>query len=152
MTERLVDQAAPNGPRARFSLLMPPDSPEGRVLLVRHLTRDLLWRPEVTAHPNEAQELVEAVYATDTPAATMTTLSRLTGCPASPDSLGGYRIPLRRGRIRVLPLAAAATLFPGIAPGAGPRLIGLTLATRSPRAAVVHAGGVALRFMPAAET
>jgi hypothetical protein len=39
----------------------------------------------------------------------MTRLSRLAGRPAEPDPLGGYRIPLARGVLRILPPAA---LFP----------------------------------------
>ncbi len=150
ITERLMDQAAPEGPRARFALLMPPDPPEGRVLLIRHLTPGLLWRPEYVVHPNGATTLSEVVYASDAPASTMTTLSRLAGRPAQPDSLGGYQLPLDRGRVRVLPRAAAAELFPGVPnPSVIPSLMGLTIAADIASARVVHAGGVAIRFVPA---
>ena len=161
VTERLVDQAAPEGPRARFHLLTPPDAPEGRVLLIRHATRDLLWRPEVTAHPNGALSLEEAVYAAADPATAMTWLSRLSGQPFSPDPLGGYRLSLGKGAIRVLPRAVAASLFPCIPAeaasplrgmSAGPALVGLTLAARDPRPEAVHVGGVALRFAPVSPT
>jgi hypothetical protein len=170
-TER---DAGLDGVKARFALLMPPDPPEGRMLLIRHLSRDLLWRPDNTRHPNRAVMLTEAVYASDAPAETMTRLSRITGRPAEPDPLGGYRIPLARGVLRILPPPVAGALFPGAT--AGPPLTGLTIAAEvtgtrgasvaNPRRVdtidltdagqmaaggdgnvrVVHAGGVAIRF------
>ena len=147
ITERLLDAAVPEGPRARFALLMPPDSPDGRILLIRHLTPGLLWRPEHTVHPNGALALTEAVYAVAAPAETMARLSRLAGRPAEPGPLGGYRISCGRGTVRVLPRAAAETLFPGVSGGAP--LTSLTIAADIPEARVVHAGGVAIRFVPA---
>ena len=147
IAERLLDAAAPEGPRARFALLMPSDSPDGRILLIRHLTPGLLWQPEHVVHPNGALALTEAVYAVAAPAGTMARLSRLAGRPAEPDPLGGYRISCGRGAVRVLPPAAAETLFPGVSGGAP--LTGLTIAAAIPEARVVHAGGVAIRFVPA---
>ena len=127
---------------------MPPDSPDGRVLLIRHLTRDRLWQPAHTFHANHAVALTEAVYATASPAETMARLSLLSGRPAEPDPLGGYRVVLARGCLRFLPLAAAAGLFPGTV--GQPRLIGLTIAIDSggEPGRFVQAGGVAIRFVP----
>jgi hypothetical protein len=136
------------GTKARFALITTPDPSDGRVLLIRHLSRDLLWRPDNTVHPNQAVALIETVYATDSPAETMTHLSQMAGRPAEPDPLGGYRIPLARGCVRILPRATAATLFPGSA--GGPPMIGLTIATEASRGAgVIHVGGVAIRFIAA---
>ena len=138
------------GAKARFALIMPPDQPEGRMLLIRHLTRDLLWRPDNLVHPNGAVALTEAVFATCSPAESMTRLSRLTGRPAEPDPLGGYRIKLARGCVRILSRTAAAKLFPGAASTLP--LVGLTIAADTPKDAVssriVHAGAVAIRFTP----
>ncbi len=142
MTERDADQ---HGSRARFALIMPPDSPDGRLLLIRHLTRDLLWRPEHVVHPNRAVALTEVVYAKDTPAETMTRLSRLAGRPEEADPLGGHRVPLSRGCVRILPRIAAEALFRG---GTNtPPLIGLTLTAEIANDQVIHAGGVAIRFI-----
>jgi hypothetical protein len=170
LTERDADE---QGTKARFALILPPDPPAGRMLLIRHLTRDLLWRPDNVDHPNHAVALTEVVYASDAPAETMARLSRLAGRPAEPDPLGGYRIPLTRGALRVLPPAAAKTLFQGTI-ASGP-LFGLTIAIAArPNTAAgvtgatclaetnhatggnqseslaVHAGGVAIRFINAA--
>jgi hypothetical protein len=144
ITER---DAGRHAAKVRFALIMPPDPPEGRMLLIRHLTRGLLWRPDTVVHPNHAVALTEAVYATDSPAETMTRLSRLAGHPAEPDPLGGYSIRLARGALRILPRAVAAALFPGAA--GAPPLIGLTIAVETGDATndrIVHAGGVAIRF------
>lgn len=165
MTER---DAGHDGAKGRFALILPPDPPEGRILLIRHLTRDQLWRPDTVLHPNRAVALTEVIYACDAPAETMTRLSRLAGHPAEPDPLGGYRIHLSRGVLRTLPRAAAARLFPG-ATGNAP-LFGLTIAveatgetiaslsgTRTREATsssrggpAITAGGVAIRFVSAA--
>ena len=101
-------------PPARCPDPLPHGPPAaGRVLLIRQLTRDLLWRPSNTVHPNWAAALTEAVYASDAPAKIMASMSRLAGRPAEPDPLGGYRIRFSRGCVRMLPHAAAAGLFPG---------------------------------------
>lgn len=144
-TEPAITERAASGGTARFALLMPPDPPWGRALLIRHLTRDLLWRPEDTAHPNGALALIEAVFATGTPAVTTAHLSRLSGRPAEPDPMGGYRIGLPRGGIRVLPPDAAATLFPGSTGNA--QVMGLTILARTADRPPMHAGGVAIRFV-----
>ena len=143
VTERTT---TPAGITARFGLVMPPDPPWGRMLLIRHLTRDLLWQPDHVVHSNRAIALIEAVFATETPAHTMVWLSRISGRAAEPDPLGGFRVPLARGCIRVLPPAAAAGLFPG--GGATPPLMGLTIAAEISDARVVHAGGIAIRLQP----
>jgi hypothetical protein len=145
------------GAKVQFALIMPPDGPDGRLLLIRHLTRDLLWRPDNVVHPNRAVALTEVVYGNHAPAETMTRLSRLAGRPAEPDPLGGYRIPLARGVVRILPQTAAATLFQG-ANSDGP-LFGLTIAVEpsnhaqangaTPEGPAINAGGVALRFIRA---
>ena len=156
----------PAGPRPlppAAALPLPHGPPAaGRVLLIRQLTRDLLWRPSNTVHPNWAAALTEAVYASDAPAKIMASMSRLAGRPAEPDPLGGYRIQLSRGCVRMLPHAAAAGLFPGATGGAP--LTGLTIAINADPAAegrgdaaglganrVVHAGGVAIRFVSAGD-
>ena len=127
-----------------FAVVVPPDPPEGRVLLIRHLTRDRLWRPENVVHPNGALALTEAVYAVDLPAETMSRLSRLTGRPAEPDPLGGYRIPLARGRLRILPRGAAPGLFPTAT--ASLPLIGLRVAAGISDDRMIKAGGIAIRL------
>jgi hypothetical protein len=144
----IVERDAGASAKARFAVLMAPDGPEGRVLLVRHLTSELLWRPDTIAHPNNAVGITEIVYAVAAPAKTMARLSRLSGRPAEPDPLGGYRITLERGVVRILPLDAAAKLLPGA--NGRPALAGLTIVTEAAEHGehIDHAGGVTIRFSP----
>ncbi|MEJ0016720.1 MAG: VOC family protein [Acetobacteraceae bacterium] len=160
--ERLVDDADPDGPRARFALIQTPDQPEGRINLVRHLAPEALWQPRFLAHANNVASLDEVVLAVADPADTAARLSRLIGCVAVPDPTEGFALELSHGRIRI---HAAAT-------GVVPRITGLTLGTsdaaaaiartvvergiahhREPSAWVVEAaaaGGVELRFAASA--
>jgi len=144
VTGRDTDQP---GSKLRFALILPADPPEGRMLLIRHLTRDLFWRPDTVVHVNHAVALTEVVYAAQSPAETMTRLSRLSGRPAEPDPAGGYRIPLARGVLRVLPQQVAVALFPGATVTAP--LFGLTIAVAAATTTrqTVAAGGVAIRFV-----
>jgi hypothetical protein len=146
----IVERDAGAGAKARFAVLMAPDGPEGRVLLVRHLMPELLWQPDTTAHPNHAVGIAEIIYSVAAPAETMARLSRLSGRPAEPDPLGGYRIALERGVVRILPLDAAANLLPGAS--GRPALAGLTITTEAAERGdrIDHAGGVTIRFGPAA--
>ena len=116
------------------------------MLLIRHLTRDLLWRPDTVVHPNQAVAVTEVVYASASPAEIMTLLSRLAGRPAEPDPLGGYRIPLARGMLRILPHAVAEILFPGVTSG-GP-LFGLTIAVDASNEAAGARFGPVFRAAP----
>jgi hypothetical protein len=161
--DRAIDDMDPAGPRARFALIQLPDQPEGRINLVRHLTRDRLWQERFLRHPNNAVALAEVVIAVGEPAETAARFSRLVGCPVVPDPAGGLGLELPRGRVRLL-------ADPDIAPL--PRITGLTVQTADRNEAlgrllgergVAHhrhgdallvdmgeAGGVDLRFVPSA--
>ena len=102
-TNRAVDDTEPDGPRARFSLITPPDPHEGHVHLIRHETPDALWQARFLQHPNHAVALDEVVLVTSDPATTAAWYSRLAGRPVVPDLAGGYALTLTRGRIRMLP-------------------------------------------------
>ena len=72
----------------------------------------------------------------------MARLSRLTGRPAEPDPLGGYRIPLARGRLRILPPDAAIGMFPGTS--ATLPLIGIRVAAEIADNRIILLGGIAI--------
>ena len=165
--ERLVDDARPADPPARFTVLTPPDQPEGRILLIRHHTPALLWQDRFLRHPNHAVALAELLLACTEPAETAARLARLAGRVLAPDPLGGYALDLDRGRLRMLPTAAAAALLPGVPMPAPPCIAGVTLHTddnnagllrrldqervarqQDGAAVVVQAGGAGLRFEP----
>jgi hypothetical protein len=164
-TGRAVDDADPAAPRARFALVTPPDPPEGRVHLIRHLTPEAIWQERFLHHPNHATALEEVVLVVAEPAATAALLSRLAGRPVLPDAAGGYALDLPRGRMRMLPAGSLGAVFPGVAVPAVPWIAGITLGTDDANAALrrwledraipfrmvggtlsVQAGGVTLRF------
>jgi hypothetical protein len=166
VTDRAVDDGDPDGPRARFSLITPPDRPEGRFHLIRHLTHMALWQERFLDHPNKAVALEEAILLSPEPAEAAAWLSVLAGRPLVPDPVGGYALDLPQGRIRVLPETAAAVVLPGQDIAPAPCIAGVTLRTSDGNAALVRllgergmacrvdggvvlvaAGGVVLRFV-----
>ena len=134
--ERAVDDADPDGPRARFARLPLPDAPEGRVQLVRHLTPEAIWQERFMAHPNRAVALEAAILAVPDPAATAARFSRLAGRPVVPDPQGGFALELAQGTVRILPLEALAAVLPGVAPPALPFMAGLVVRTDDGAASV----------------
>ncbi|UFN47475.1 VOC family protein [Roseomonas sp. OT10] len=131
--ERPVD--APDGPRAAFSRLPLPDAPEGRIQLIQHLTPELLWQPRWLEHPNNAVALETVVLASEAPAESAARLSRLAGLPLEPDPAGGYALPLRHGRVRILPPASLEAVLPGVVPPSLPFLAGIVVRTGDGNAA-----------------
>ena len=135
-TDRAVDDADPDGPRARFRLITPDDQPAGRFHLIRHLTPELLWQERFLRHPNRVVALAEAIVLTADPAELAVFLSRLSGRPVLPDPLGGYALVLPQGTLRLLPERAAADVSPGMAVTAAPSMAVLTLRTDDANAAL----------------
>jgi hypothetical protein len=130
------------GPIARFARLPFPDAPEGRIQLIRHMTPELVWNPRWMGHCNGAEALEGAILAAEDPAATTARLSRLTGLPARPDTVAGFRIALPGGPgaagphspametwLRVLPPEALGRVLPGVVPPALPFMAGLVIRT-----------------------
>ena len=154
----------PAGPRARFALIQLPDQPEGRINLVHHLTPEALWQERFLRHANNAAALDEVVIAVADPAETAARFSRLVGCVVIPDPAGGFALDLAHGRVRLLPPDADAPAVPcivglSVRTSDGNAAIGRLLAERGiphrarNNALIVHAaaaGGVAVRFVPAA--
>jgi len=167
-TDRAVDDADSTGPRARFALVTPPDAPEGRIHLIRHMTPEALWQDRYLHHPNHSVALEEVVLVVAEPAETAARLSRIAGRPVVPDPVGGFALALSRGRVRVLPLGSFATVCEDVAGPELPWIGSITLQTGDRNAALrrwlqdrtipfragggallVQAGGVVVRFVPA---
>ncbi len=121
-TERALDDSDPTSPRVGFSLITPPDPPEGRVHLIRHLTPEAMWQPRFLVHPNQAASLTALTLIVAEPAVTAAWLSRVTGRPAVVEA-DGLAIDLGRQRLRILPAPGADH------PPALPWVSGLTLRT-----------------------
>ncbi|WP_270938940.1 VOC family protein [Falsiroseomonas oryzae] len=152
----------PGGPIARFARLPFPDAPEGRVQLVQHLTPELVWDARWMGHRNGAEALESAILASADPAETTVRLARLSGLPAEPDSLAGFRLRLPGGAraagpdsprmetvIRILPQEALPRALPGVTAPALPFMAGMVIRTAdkaaSARALLAH---LPLRDMP----
>ena len=133
----------PGGPTARFARLPFPDAPEGRVQLVQHLTPELVWDPRWMGHRNGAEALESAILVAANPAETTARLALLSGLPAEPDPLAGFRLrlpgaagaagpesPAMETRIRILPPEALPRLLPGVAVPALPFMAGMVIRTR----------------------
>lgn len=146
--DRAIDDADPDGPRARFAFIFVADYPEGRINLVRHLTPELLWQDRWLRHPNNAAELTEAILAVADPAEAAARLSRVAGCPAVPDPAGGFALELRHGRVRLLSDAGLSAVLPDIHVPALPSIVGITVETSDANQAIgrlVAERGIACR-------
>ncbi len=127
--ERPVDEADPHSPVARFERIPLPDAPESTIQLIKHLTREAIWQPRFTAHANGAVSLEAVVLAVPEPAETAARFSRLAGVPVVPDPAGGFALVMERGRVRILPEAGVAAVFPVVAAPASPSIVGMVVAT-----------------------
>ncbi len=136
--ERPVDDTDPDGPKARFARVPLPNSPEGRIQLIRHLTPEAIWQERFVSHPNGAVALEEVVLAVAAPAESAARLSLLAGRPVTPDPAGGYALAMPQGRVRVLPPDALTTVFPGAAIPSLPFIAGFSVRTGDGNAAVAR--------------
>lgn len=101
-TERALDDSDPASPRVGFSLITPPDPPEGRVHLIRHLTQGAMWQNRFLSHPNRVTSLASLTLVVERPAITAAWLSRVAGRTVVVDG-PGLALALGRQRLRILP-------------------------------------------------
>jgi len=150
--ERPVDDADPTGPQARFARLPLPDAPEGRIMLIRHLTPDAIWQERFMSHPNHAVALEEVLVAVAEPAETAARFARLAGRPAVPDLAGGFALPLPRGRVRLLSREGLQQALPELQPPTLPFIAGVTLRSDDGNAAMAALlRARAIRYRPVAD-
>lgn len=137
--ERMVD--TPDGQAlARFERVpvAPHETPEGIVFYINHLTRPVLWQPQLLSHANGAIGLAEMVFHVADVAEAAARYARFFG--VAPEGTGGVRrLALPHG---TLILADKDNLpGPGVAPA--PAIAAITVTTAS--LAAVH------RLLDAAE-
>ncbi|WP_439579634.1 VOC family protein [Elioraea sp.] len=133
--ERPID--APGGAAtARFARVPMPDAPEGRIQLIRHLTPELLWQPDLLDHPNHAVALEEVALVVVDPAESAARFARLVGVAATPLA-EGLVLTLPRGRVRF----TSADAYPGVATPSLPFIAGVTLGTDDAGAAIRRIAG-----------
>ena len=127
--ERPVDDADPNGLRARFARLPLPDAPEGRIQLIRHLTPEAIWQPRFLDHPNHAVALEEVMLAVENPAESAARFSLLAGRPTVADTAGGYALNLERSRLRLLPAETLRAELPEVGVRSLPLIAAIAIGT-----------------------
>ncbi|QDY70823.1 VOC family protein [Qingshengfaniella alkalisoli] len=166
--------ALPDGtiePASFATLLFEPSQvPVGIAFMCEHKTPHLVWRDELTTHPNSAVGVLEVVAISDNTEADGQRYQRLFGFTTDPQPDGSVvlRPPAMGGTIRLLPSTQAHDNHPATNPGAG-RYIRLRVAvrsltdvtrcledssvpyTRSERCIIVepeYAAGVTVEFLP----
>ena len=107
----------------RFRNIFSEDArwPEGRIIVIEHQTPEVLWRPELLAHPNGARALRQCLFASDRPDELA---ARLAGFGADP---AGYA---------VLSAPGFAGMFPGESAPKPPSMAGQVVAFADPDRAV----------------
>ncbi|MDQ1300375.1 MAG: hypothetical protein QG637_292 [Chloroflexota bacterium] len=164
-TRALNDQ---EGPEVGFTLVTPPDLPEGRVHLIRHRDSDMMWQPRFLSHPNRATHLAEVIFTSDNPASSAARYSTVAGAAVRPDPLDGYALGAGGQQLRFLSRGAIHTLLPARTDiPRSPCIVAVTLYTSDNNAAlrawlarqglvheirngvvVLTCLGVVLRFVP----
>lgn len=81
--------------------------PEGRMLIIRHGTPELLWQPALLDHPNGALSLEAIHIVVLDPAARAASYAAVLGVPGV-ENADGVHFQLARGRLHLLSLEAAA--------------------------------------------
>lgn len=71
--------------------------PEGRFIIIEHQTPEVIWRPELMAHPNGARALTALMFCAENPQPTLDRLTAITGEPAVEGAHGDPTISLRNG-------------------------------------------------------
>jgi catechol 2,3-dioxygenase-like lactoylglutathione lyase family enzyme len=120
----------------RYTTVPLTDAPEGRLLLIQHLTPEALRPQRFLGHVNRAVALREVIIATDAPAEAAARLSRLAGRPVQPDPLGGFVLTLGAGQLRMLPPDAIRPIFPEAKLPSLPWIAGISLLTDDRNAAL----------------
>lgn len=90
--------------RARFrNIYLDRDShPEARFLYIEHLTRDVLWQPHLTDHPNGALALARVYFCAEDAAATARRLGAVVMAAPAGRGSGEFDVQLARGMLHVL--------------------------------------------------
>ena len=94
----------------RFAIAYLDDEhyPEADFIIIEQKTPDVLWQPELLAHPNGVTALRSVTVASDDPAAT---IARLTQVLGKPDGSG---FTLSPGRLDVVAAADVGTVYPEV--------------------------------------
>lgn len=114
---RPVDLPDGSKTEARFRVTqLPEDAVPGLALFVcGQLTRDAVWIPELTQHPNTAQAILEVVALAGDPAAAAEPWKRILGAEAISEVDGGLAVQIRKHKLLLLTPEAVQARYPGVA-------------------------------------
>lgn len=100
---------------ARFvQVRTPPQTmPEGRVFMLQHPTRELVWQPRYLTHPNTATQLAEIIVAVDDLAEAGERYARYLACTARRQA-GQVSFGLKQGTFTLMERPALERAYPGI--------------------------------------
>ncbi len=113
--------------------------PEADFIIIEQQTRDVLWQPELLAHPNGITALRSVTIASDAPIAALERLARVLG---EPDGSG---FTLSPGRLDILAAPEAEARHPGLGrPQPLPKVVAVsfTVADVAETGRVLGANGV----------
>ena len=110
-----VGRAVPYGSGTRpgrfgIANLDPDVYPEADFIVIEQKTRDVLWQPDLMAHPNGAVSLESVTVATPDPDGLIARLTPILGAPS------GGTFALDPGRLHVLDSQGFARAYPGCRP------------------------------------
>jgi len=111
--ERELDTPAGRG-LARFTQVRTPAqvTPEARIFMLKHETRDLVWQAHQLDHPNTARGLAEVIVVSPGLQEAVRRYQRYLGCAPRLDD-GLARFPLRRGVFTLMSPERFRSDFPG---------------------------------------
>lgn len=125
---RAIDYGARRGEaRFRWFMLEPAATPEALLCVVEHRTPELVFQPEVRAHPNGACALRGIVFVADEPAALAGRYGHLLGTEAT-GAAGGLRLAVADGHVDVLTPAGFHARYGETRPPTAPALAVLRIA------------------------
>ncbi|HSN70280.1 MAG TPA: VOC family protein [Steroidobacteraceae bacterium] len=134
--------------RFRWFMLAPEQAPEGLVCVVRNLTPELVFQPEVQKHPNGATALSGMTVRVDDLDAASARYASVLGVEPDPaDGIDGMRTFSLGGQwLRLATPAVLAECYPGVVLPAAPSCIGITVAVRSIAGVVGLLGANGIEF------
>ncbi len=93
--------------------------PEAELFFIEQATRDVLWQPDLLAHPNGVTALEAVTICSDDPGTTAGRFGALVEAAPVPID-GGVRCALKSGAVDMVDAAGLAARFPGVTPAASP--------------------------------
>lgn len=91
----------------------PQDLPEGRVFMLQHPTRDVVWQPRYLSHPNTAKALAEIIVAVDDLVEAGERYGRYLASPARRQA-GQTSFDLKQGTFTLMDRHTLQRSYPGI--------------------------------------